>query len=437
MKFMKIVSALCLSLSFLMMGTSCNDDNREDEISTARPTKERKDIMLTRSEQQIVDSNTKFAFDFFQQLNICQESKSGQTGNLNAQNIIFSPLSVTIDLSMLANATDDDLYKEFIKLMNLDSSVTRTEMNDLCRFLMDQLLEIDSQVDLRIANSVWTTVRATTNQSFINEITEKYNAFCQSVDFENQETVNIMNQWISEATDRHIKSIHSLSPNESFNRILLAKICNALYFNGEWCSKFNKDKTVNKTFYNINRTKSDIPMMNGKIPVRFYQDLERTLIGVPFGNKAYSLYFLIPDEGIDFENSISSFDFSTWSYYLEAATETDLQLYIPKFELSYDLNIGDVLSNMGLNLDSEGQPFNIPNMFEDDSIVLNTNVDISQICSFKVDENGATAVTSTSTASGIYISNIAKKFKIDRPFVFLIEEQSTGTILFMGKVVNL
>lgn len=417
----QIKNAVLIGLAAMFI-TSCS--NNEEPGITERPKKERKDIVLSRGEQEMVDSHAKFAFDFFKELN---SQKSGEN-----KNMLVSPLSVTIDLSIFANAVDDESYGEFLELMNLAPGTTRAEMNDLCKKLVDELLVIDSQVDLKVANSIWTKPGYTVKEEFVDEVMAKYSAPVQAIDFCDKSSEKVINGWVNNATGGLIKEIHKADPDLS--RFIISKLCNALYFNGEWCDKFNRDKTSNRIFKNIDGTISSVPMMKGRSEVYNVNDDNRSVVALPFGNGAYSMYFVIPDEGQDFNESIAALDLEKWTRYKKSFFKKSIEMIIPRFNIDYNVELMETLAEMGLKRCKEDET-SLPYMFEAD--LYHVSVGVTQSCSIKLEENGVKSAAVTVITVGYSLAAPVKELVLDRPFMFLIEEQSTGAILFMGKVIKL
>lgn len=422
MRIDQIASLFMIGLVSLL-SVSCNSDNEPGYIG--RPTKERQDIILTRSEQAMVDGHAKFGFDFFREYNKLNSENEG--------NMIVSPLSLAIDLSILANAIDDDSYVDFLKLMDIDPSTTRFEMNDLCKYLVDELLHVDSQVDLIIANSIWTDSQySSISEDFANEVMEKYGTPVQSVSFNDKESEKIINGWVKDVTNNIITDIHTAGQDLAMTT---AKLYNILYFNGEWSSKFNRDQTTNRDFNNLDGTISNVPMMCGESVVYNVNDDNRSIIKVPFGNYAYNMYFVLPDENQDFDENIAALDFDKWTYYRQSLQINKVRMIIPKLDFYYNAEIMNTLDKMGLHKFMTGETklthmFTTPQRLE--------YIAGNQACSLKLEENGVTtnAVTVTSSFLDIAPTPI-NDLVLDRPFMFLIEESSTGAILFMGKVVKM
>lgn len=402
-----------------------------NEVETpGRPQKPRKDIVLTRAEQEIVNGHGKFAFDLFHEMNR-QEKQDAQ----EAQNMIMSPLSLSLDLSMFANAVDDDYYGKILNVMNLDPSTTREQLNGLSRMLVEELINIDSQVEMNVSNSIWYRPGLSVKQSFADEVMKQYSAPCTPVAFWEKESEDIINGWVTDATGGMIRKIHEVTPTSKYT---LFKFLNAMYFSGEWVYQFNKDKTVDMPFTNLDGTKVKVPMMYGETSIANLHDDSRSMIGLPFGNSAYRMFFILPDYEEDFESNIAALDYETWSGYRDKFFFSEVYMSIPRLDLNCKTNMTGALAGMGIEFD-EREGVRLGNMFEDadgEEVFMN-EIDVTQVCAFKMEEVGVKAAAVTSIEGMLTAAGpVTDKFVIDRPFMILIEEQSTGAILFMGKVTE-
>ncbi len=424
MRIFKNICHLLLGSAFLLPLASCNSN---DPDSPGRPQKPRKDITLTRSEQDIVNGHAKFAFELFNNLKETEANGDGKP-----ENVIISPLSLSLDLSMFSNAIDDTNLARVLNLMNLAPSTTREELNTLSRNLVDELLDIDSQVIMKISNSVWTRPELTVKESFADEIMRQYNAPCTPIAFWEKESENIINGWVKKATDGLITEMHKADPSSIY---IITQFYNALYFNAEWVYKFEKNKTVDRQFTNLDGKKVTVPMMHGETSMVNIHDDNRSIIGLPFGNGAYRMFFILPDKGENFEDNIAEFSYERWSDYKNYFYYNYVDMSIPRFDLDTSIDLTDTLMAMGLSFDAEGT-LPLPNMFEED--IKLTHLNIFQKCAFKLEEAGVKAAAVTKIEGDYALAPMPiETFEIDRPFMFIIEEQSTGTILFMGKVVEL
>ena len=413
-------SITLILLSFLLVGCSENDDMKNNKVEPC------KDIVLSRSQQNIVDSQARFAFEFFKETSAW----------VGPQNVVISPLSLSIDLAMLANGAGDSTYNDIVKAIKLPNT-TPNELNALYKMLVDELLEADSRVELSISNGMWNNIDVNIKDAFATNIMTNYDATIQTLDFNDEaKTKEIINGWASKKTSGKITDIFEEENITANGKLIL---CNAVYFNGRWDVVFDKNNTQKKPFNNISNLKYNVETMHSETSEFMFGSTETAnIIRLPYGNKAFSMYFIVPtfkegDNGISrllYDHFVESLDYDWWISAKEKMNPKQLSITIPKFK------IDTKCPSIGLTMLRDLAPLVLsPNLSRMTDSDINTII-IDQFNSIEVAENGTTAASVTKITAEITAAPI-DVFKVDRPFIFLVEEQSTGAILFMGKVVKL
>ena len=407
-------------LSLLLVGCSENNDMKNDNVEPC------KDIVLSRSQKNIVDSQARFAFDFFKET-------SAWAG---PQNMVISPLSLSIDLAMLANGAGDDTYNDIAKAIKLPNT-TPDELNALYKTLVDELLEADSRVDLSISNGMWNNTDVNIKDAFATNITANYDATIQTLDFNDEaKTKKIINGWASKKTSGKITDIFGEKKITANSKLIL---CNAVYFNGRWDIVFDKNNTQKKPFNNIANLKYNVETMRSETSEFMFGSTETAnILRLPYGNKAFSMYFIVPtfkegDNGISqllYDHFVKNLDYDWWISAKEKMNPKQLSITIPKFKIETQC------PSIGLTILRDLAPLVLsPNLSRMTDSDINTII-IDQFNSIEVAESGTIAASVTKIEGNISAAPV-DIFQIDRPFIFLVEEQSTGAILFMGKVVKL
>ncbi|MCM1255675.1 MAG: hypothetical protein NC221_06120, partial [Duncaniella sp.] len=294
------------------------------------------------------------------------------------------------------------------------------------------LLVADNKVMLNVNNSFWYGVNFHVKNSFKKTIEQSYDAHSSKVDFAEKSTCNVINNWISKSTNGEIQGF--FEPGE-INDLTKFVLLDAVFFKGKWKFEVNERHTKQMVFYNHGTTTSYVPTMNVyNVTTTFGGDESVTLIKLPYGNSAYSMYLIMADEGYDINNVISEFDYDRWKTLKETTIDKVLKFSIPKFEIKYKPELEEVIEALGLSCNSP----ELGNMCEGNATV--DYLKIKQGSSIKIDETGS-IITTTTSVSGVDSmagppANV-EYIHINRPFIFLVEEFSTGAILFAGKVVEL
>ncbi|MCM1076980.1 MAG: serpin family protein [Bacteroides sp.] len=414
----KYFSLITLLLGLLFVGCSSDDDGYNDS-----PV----EIVLSRSQQGIVDSQVRFAFDFFKQT-------SEWAGN--EENMVISPISLSVDLAMLANGAGEKTYRDILTALHVPDATTE-ELNVLYRNLVNDLLRADRKVYLTHSNGMWSDKNVDIKDDFVKNIKDYYSADIKSLDFaDSNGSKNAINRWAAEKTNGMIANIFNDDQDLTSTKFIL---CNALSFAGEWTHPFDKKKTQRQTFSNINDSQSTVDMMISQdIKFPYVSTETAEIVGLPYGNRSFSLYVILPSVGNDdesyeevYNSFIENLSYEWWAESKEKMTDSEL-LYVclPKFKIKTDCpmigattlhELKDVVFGPDMSLMTDS-PLNMLN----------------------INQNNIIEVTETGTVAAVVTKDdltmtapLVKSMKANRPFIFLIEEQSTGTILFMGKVVKL
>lgn len=416
--FLSVLSGL------LLAGCSSDNDGADDNVNE-QPV----EINLSRNQQDIIDSQARFAFDFFKQT-------SAWAGN--ERNMVISPLSLSIDLAMLANGAGERTYDDIVSTLHLPQATT-DEMNTLYKSLVGELLGADRKVQLSIANGLWSDNDVDIKDGFASSINDYYSADLRTLDFSDSESSKtVINRWAAEKTGGKISKIFDADENISSSKFIL---CNALFFNGKWTAPFDKKDTKRQDFTNIDRSKSVVETMVKTDVTNIYSYAlteEAEIISLPYGNRTFSMYVILPsveDEegnyGMAYDRFIENLGYDWWiASKARMVDHKHITLYLPKFKVETMCpRIGDT------TMRELNDVVNNPDM----SMMTDSEINclrLEQYNCVTVSEEG-TVAASVSKGSGIETSVVPTFVNINRPFIFLIEERSTGAILFMGKVMKL
>lgn len=405
------------ALSLLCIFAACQSDDN----SSSRP-KPRKDINLTRSEQEMTDLGTDFAFRFFQQ--VCKTE-------VKQPNLFVSPLSASLCLSMIANGASGNTLTEMTEVLGF-SGYSLEEMNSYHKKLVEALLNLDNTTQLGVANSIWIKQGFKVYDDFVNVNRTMYDAQVQELDFASPRAKDIINNWCAEKTHNCIKEILKEIPEEA--RLYLL---NALYFKGTWKKQFHKSETKAGRFTNEDGSQSTVQMMNMSEEYFNYASNEFfSMAEFPYGNEAFSMVVLLPANGKALGDCLPQLTDEHWREWNDALSNAELNVMLPRFELKYDKSLITDMRDMGMKdaFDEELADFSKMSAAQ-----LYVGL-LKQGTYVKVDESGTEAAAVTVGGmmdSAVGPGNPPICFHVNRPFVFLIKEKSTGTILFMGKVTAL
>lgn len=405
------------ALSLLCIFAACQ--NEENPAPQPQP---RKDITLTRAEQEMLDKGNDFAFRFFKQVCKTENKKP---------NLFISPLSASLCLSMVANGASGNTLKEMQATLGF-SDYSPAEMNAYNRKLTSALLNLDNTTQMGIANSIWIKQGFGVYDDFVDVNKKMYDAQVKELDFASPKAVDVINGWCAEKTKNCIKEVLKEIPDDA--RLYLL---NALYFKGNWTTRFNNSDTAQEQFTNQDGSKSTVQMMN--LDNKSFNYTENEWFGMaefPYGNEAFSMVVALPAEGKPLEECLSQLTKEHWQEWNSRLSGTSLNVKLPRFELKYDKDLKEDMRALGMIDAFNGSVANFSKMSAADLFIGL----LQQFTYVKVNEEGTEAAAVT--IAGMYKNSIesstqVKPFHVNRPFVFLIKEKSTGVILFMGKVEKL
>ena len=403
---------LCFGAAFMLL-LSCQSDD-----PTPTPN-ERKDIPLTRSELEMTALGNVFAFDFFKTI-VANEEK---------ENVFVSPLSASIALSMTANGGDGSTLEEMKTTLGfVDYSLE--EMNGYYKKLVNGLLTVDNTTTLGIANSIWIKEGFNVKQPFVDVNKDMYDAEVRTLDFNSPQAVNTINGWCSDKTNKRITNIlESIDPSA---RVFLI---NALYFKGIWVNKFDKSSTVSEEFTSVSGQKSMVDMMHQECSIPYTSEVGLQVAELPYGNEAFSMVLLLPGDGQNIDNLMSQLTPENWEKWTSRLSSRIVDIKLPKFKLEYSRELINDLMMMGMRVPFDGRLANFSKMSDAD---LYINL-VKQDTFVEVNEEGTEAAAVT--VVGAFETSVGPSqpisFHVNRPFIYVIKEKSTGAILFMGKMGSL
>ncbi|MFC2120898.1 serpin family protein [Bacteroidota bacterium] len=409
---MKKPAILLLLMLFITIIISC--DKEKDNIIDIDPDELTNPIenLLDPRVKSIVESDNTFGFKIFKEIAKGKE-----------ENICISPLSIAMCLSMLYNGAETETKREMEETLELlDLSVM--DVNKSYRALIDSLRTNDPGVLFEIANSIWGAKNFDIEDEFIRRNEDYFDAEVSQLDFGDPGAVDIINNWVSDKTHQKIETI--LTKTNSGD---LMYLINAIYFKGRWLFEFDPDKTFDGPFTLNNGERIRVAKMHQQEDFNYlYNDLFSS-VELLYGSGNFSMHILLPHNNLKVDDIIENLNNETWNQWLtEYVKKENYKIYIPKFKFEYKKSLIDDLKTLGMNL-----AFNP--MADFSGINKNCEMWISLVkhkTFIEVNEEGTEAAAVT--IIGAWGSSLG--YSVNRPFIFIIKERTTNTILFIGKVMN-
>ena len=413
-----------LILTFAVMLSGCEKSDSEiDPKNLPDPI----EIKLRSTDKEILKTDQQFAFEFF--ANVFDEEASDED-----KSFMVSPFSLSMALAMTWNGAAGETKTAMQETLKMGERSDK-EINEYYQKLKEALLKTDPSTKLSIANSIFTNKFITINPAFIKTNTNYYNATVQSVDFSDLKTVDIINEWALDNTNGLIKEVL-----DKTDPAALMYLLNAIYFKGIWTSKFDAKNTSKKAFMTENGTKRTVDMMSQTTKFNYTENETMQVVQLPYGNQAFSMLVLLPKSGkkqIDVVTALENKEF--WQRNVASLREREVELYLPKFKTEYSKKLNDVLINMGMGIAFNAERADFSRMLNTDSNIRAFISFVKQDTYISTDESGTEAAAVTVVGMEVTSAGPSQKvvFNADKPFIYVIQENSTGAILFMGSVKDI
>ncbi len=370
---------------------------------------------LTAAEEDLIQADNAFGLKLFREVHAREDA---------GKNMFISPLSVAMALGMTYNGAvsmTQEAMQETLELQNLSLE----EVNGAYRDLIDLLSGLDRSVQFLLANSIWYRQGLQVREDFLDVNREFFDAQVRALDFSSPDAAPTINDWVKENTNGRIEDI--VADPIAANVVMF--LINAIYFKGDWTNRFDSDLTRDATFNLADGGQRQVPMMSHREPIDagVYWESEFLALDLPYGGKAYSMTILLPSPGSDLASLVSSLDAGRWGGIVGGLATTQVSVTMPKFKLEYELELNDALKALGMEVAfTPGADFsNIAPGIWIDKVKHKTFVEVN--------EEGTEAAAATSV---VMVESAPPQIVIDRPFLFAFRERFSGTILFMGLIMD-
>lgn len=423
-------------VSLLLLGACSGSSVSEPEIITLTPEEENQETPFEPSQftyietpltQSEVGRMSRFEVSLLKDL--CDNDQG---------NVVYSPISVITTMTMLLNGGDEETCQEFIDLLSggysaifPEKNLTMERLNEHCRIMVNQLPVADNQCPFTIKNSIWHTPSITLLPAFADIMTQTFDADELKINPSGKESMDLINKWVSDATKGNMATFLK-KPLENIDLAVI----NALCFKGTWSDKFDKELTRQLTFNNQSGTKTQTDFMETEEKVRGIVGRNVTAAEMEYGNGNFRLILLMPSEDSDFDRMLQQLKDEGLSHSSIGIGQHCFKVAMPKFESNFNLDLVENLKNIGVRKAFENGFNNIVN--STDPLFLTCFI---HGANFIVDEEGSQG--SAATLGGMWVGSSGYEPEVkeiavfDRPFIYLVTEKSTDTILFMGCVRNL
>jgi serine protease inhibitor len=372
---------------------------------------------LTSAERSVSTAGNEFSLRLFQQINADHSQK----------NVFVSPLSASMALGMTLNGAAAGTFDAMRTTLAFGAATQQT-INEGYKGLIDLLSGLDKSTTFQLANSIWYRQDFHFEQPFLDAGKTYFGADVRGLDFAaTQAALAAINGWVNTKTNGKIPTIVDQIAQQDVMFLI-----NAIYFKGSWRERFDPAETHDGTFRTSGGTTQTVKLMHRgghDNKLRYFSTPEYQVADLPYGNDAWTMTILLPSENKSVDDVIAALTPQQWESITSGLAErTGMDLYLPKFKLTWERTLNDDLTALGMGVAFDANAANFSHMSPEQLFITK----VKQKSFVDVNEEGTEAAAATSV--GIGVTSLPPQFRVDHPFVFVIRERLSGTILFIGKV---
>ena len=409
--------SLALATATIVLAAACSGST-EPDAGKPGPTLDALPRALTAGEQKVIGAANDFSFALFRRLSAADRDS----------NVFASPLSASMALGMAMNGAAGTTYDEMRATLGFGASATESEIGESYKSLIALLRGLDPQVDFRIANSIWYRTGFPVSQDFLDRGRNWFDARASALDFASPSAVPTINDWVSTATVGKIPTILDRIENDQVMFLI-----NAIYFKGSWRTQFDPARTVTAPFHARDGDQS-AKLMRREGTMRWLQTADFEAVDLPYGNAAYAMTVVLPAAGKSVDDVAATLQGSAWTEWMSQFRDTDVELQLPRFKLEWERKLIPDLEALGMRAAFVDGQADFSRISTATQLYISV---VKQKTYVDVNEEGTEAAAVTNVGISLTSLPVRRQFTVDRPFVFVLRERLSGTILFMGKIVRL
>lgn len=380
------------------------------------------DISGTQFEQLVQDNN-QFALDLFHQLR-------GDT----QEDVVASPLSISTTLAMTYAGAGGDTKQQMAQALrfNQEDAQLHAGFNQLTSAMDDRNLPATDELDaleLQIVNAIWPLLGSTPNPDFLDTLAINYGEGVYALDYRNEPELSriTINDTVADWT---YGLITELLPPGTINTLTEVVLTNTLYLKAPWQAPFDEQLTQPGDFENLDGTVSSVDTMTGQAQVYYAEHDNAEAVILPFRGGELEMAFILPTAG-QYQEYLETVNAESLSAQLEAANSMSASVSLPKFEHRFEASLVAPMKSLGMvDAFNDSADFTAMGLSEDLRLTA-----IMHQAVVEVHEGGVVAAAATAAVGGT--TSIPTPVSIDRPFLYLVRDRTTGAILFLGTVTQL
>ncbi len=380
--------------------------------------------------KSVVDANNAFALDLYQKL----KDKPG--------NLFFSPYSISSSLAMTCAGARGQTEREITNILHFN--LPSEKLHPAFKALMARLdgLQRWNRIALKCANSLWCQKDHPFTGDFLKTVRENYSAEARSVDFKNSPgaAADEINRWIDAKTNHKIPG--GIAPKQITPDMGLV-LCDAIYFKGKWLNQFKRKDTKPSEFQVATNETVTVPMMwqSAQFKHAMTEDYSVEMLELPYAGQDLSMVILLPWQDkyaseedrhdiSDLEQKLTPENLRDWLKMLDEKNPHKTSVRLPRFTTASRFNLAGELKSLGMK-SAFSDTVDFSGMDGTKNLYLS---DVFHQAFVEVNETGTEATAMTFVM--VRTAGMDDRFIVDHPFIFLIRDNGSGSILFLGRIID-
>ncbi|MCX7681349.1 MAG: serpin family protein [Anaerolineae bacterium] len=416
---------LIISLLMALVAGCVSPGGRQMQVVRADVARVTEPDISAQEMAELVGGNNAFAFDLYHAL------REGE-GNL-----FYSPLSISIALAMTWAGARGETERQMAETLHF--TLPQDRLHPAFNALDLELAQRGQGAKgkdgkgfrLHIVNALWGQQGYRFLPDFLETLARHYDAGMQLLDFASDPEAarGTINGWVSKQTEGRIKD---LLPPGTVNPLTRLVLTNAIYFNAAWAEQFDRSDTRNGVFYLLDGSQVTVPMMQQTASYGYLTGEGFQAVELPYDGNELAMVILLPDAG-RFEEFEDSLDAGRVKELLDGLTYERVTLTMPRFRVESSFGLADTLATLGMPAAFQPDQADFSGMDGSRNLYIGA---VQHKAFVVVDESGTEAAAATGVVIGLTAFRPHIEVTVDRPFIFLIRDLQTGTVLFVGRVVN-
>ena len=409
----KIILAI-FTAAMLAVSFGCSDsgvDSKDNDDPVRSPAN------LTANELSLCSSANKFGLKLFREVLEAEDP---------GKNLFVSPLSVSVALAMTYNGADGDTRAAMHATLEFED-MSLEDMNRSYRDLIKVMAEADPYVKLSIVNSIWYRKHLPVLEDFIMLNSNYFSAMVRELDFNLATAADTINAWVDDNTNGLIDAI--VEPPIPLDAVMY--LINAIYFKGAWTTPFDEEETFDGGFWLQDGSRVTCRMMSQRndLAITHYDDY--VTVNMPYSDSSFNMMLIVPGEGVDIGSVAATLTEERWADLTASLPVHEGSIGMPRFKFEYNTSLKPVLKSLGMEV-AFGEASDFSKICSQGHLYIS---DVKHKSFVEVNEAGTEAAAVTSVE--IYADSINPyEIYVNRPFLFIIWEKSSKTILFMGRLAE-